>query len=95
MPWVRCKAAAGPKLQRRRATCASRVSIRRRLLLDEVLRVGELVDQTGVMDVDVLFAGIRVSDFEAAQTWYERFFARPADVVAHENEVMWQVTDRG
>jgi hypothetical protein len=26
--------------------------------------------------------------------WYERFFARPADVVAHENEVMWQVTDR-
>lgn len=48
-----------------------------------------------VMDVDVLFAGIPVSDFKAALTWYERFFARPADVVAHENEVMWQVTDRG
>jgi predicted enzyme related to lactoylglutathione lyase len=47
------------------------------------------------MDVDVLFAGIPVSDFRAAQAWYERFFARPADVVAHENEVMWQVTDRG
>jgi predicted enzyme related to lactoylglutathione lyase len=47
------------------------------------------------MDVDVLFAGIPVSDFTAAQTWYERFFARPADVVAHETEVMWQVADRG
>jgi glyoxylase I family protein len=47
------------------------------------------------MDVDVLFAGIAVSDFKAAQAWYERFFARPADVVANEDEVMWQVTDRG
>jgi predicted enzyme related to lactoylglutathione lyase len=47
------------------------------------------------MDVDVLFARIPVSDFKAAQTWYELFFARAADVVAHEEEVMWQVTDRG
>jgi predicted enzyme related to lactoylglutathione lyase len=47
------------------------------------------------MDVDVLFAGMPVSDFEAAQAWYERFFGRPADVVAHEHEVMWRVTDRG
>src|SRR5262249_7259945 len=51
--------------------------------------------QAEVMDVDVLFAGIPVSDFKAAQAWYERFFARPADVVANEEEVMWQVTDRG
>jgi predicted enzyme related to lactoylglutathione lyase len=47
------------------------------------------------MDADVLFAGVAVSDFRVAQAWYERFFARPADVVAHEEEVMWQVTDRG
>jgi predicted enzyme related to lactoylglutathione lyase len=47
------------------------------------------------MDVDVLFAGIAVSDFKGAQAWYQRFFARPADVVANEEEVMWQVTDRG
>jgi len=47
------------------------------------------------MDVNVLFAGIAVSDFKAAQAWYERFFDRPADVVANEDEVMWQVTDRG
>jgi hypothetical protein len=46
------------------------------------------------MDADVLFVGVAVSDFMAAQAWYERFFARPADVVAHEQEVMWQVTDR-
>jgi hypothetical protein len=43
---------------------------------------------------DVLFAGVAVRDFPAARAWYEDFFAHPADVVAHENEVMWQVTDR-
>ena len=47
------------------------------------------------MNVDVLFACVPVSDFEAALSWYERLFARPPDVVAHEHEVMWQVTDRG
>ena len=47
------------------------------------------------MDVDVLFVGIPVSDFTAAQAWYERFFARAADVVAHETEVMWQVAGCG
>jgi catechol 2,3-dioxygenase-like lactoylglutathione lyase family enzyme len=47
------------------------------------------------MDFDVLFAGVAVSDFKAAQGWYEHFFARPADVVAHDEEVMWQVTERG
>jgi hypothetical protein len=31
------------------------------------------------MGVDVLFAGIPVSDFDAARTWYERFFTRHAD----------------
>src|SRR5215468_1731998 len=51
--------------------------------------------QAGVMNADVLFVGVAVSDFRAAQAWYERFFARPADVVAHEEEVMWQVTERG
>ena len=46
------------------------------------------------MDVDVLFVGVAVSDFNAAQAWYERFFARPPDVVAHETEVMWQIAER-
>ena len=44
---------------------------------------------------NVLFARIAVSDFQAAQSWYERFFGRPPDVVAHPEEVMWQVTHRG
>jgi catechol 2,3-dioxygenase-like lactoylglutathione lyase family enzyme len=47
------------------------------------------------MKVDVLFACVPVSDFEASLAWYERLFARPPDVIAHEHEVMWQVTDRG
>lgn len=47
------------------------------------------------MDVNVLFAGIPVDDFEAARSWYERFFARPPDVVAHENEVLWRCADAG
>jgi predicted enzyme related to lactoylglutathione lyase len=47
------------------------------------------------MDIEVLFTGIAVTNFETARAWYERFFARPADVIAHETEVMWQVTDRG
>jgi predicted enzyme related to lactoylglutathione lyase len=46
------------------------------------------------MNVDVLFVGVAVGDFNAARAWYERFFARVPDVVAHEAEVMWQVTER-
>jgi predicted enzyme related to lactoylglutathione lyase len=45
------------------------------------------------MDINVLFAAMPVTDFETAQAWYERFFARPADVVAHKTEVMWQITE--
>ena len=47
------------------------------------------------MDVEILFAGVAVSDFPVSQSWYERFFARRADVIAHETEVMWQVTEHG
>jgi glyoxylase I family protein len=47
------------------------------------------------VDFDVLFSGVPVSDFNAAQLWYERFFGRPADIVAHETEVMWRVSDGG
>ncbi len=47
------------------------------------------------MDAETLFAGIAVSEFETAQRWYERFFDRPADVVAHATEVMWKATESG
>ena len=43
----------------------------------------------------MLFARVAVTNFQAALDWYERFFARPPDVIAHENEVMWRVTDGG
>ena len=47
------------------------------------------------MDADVLFAAAAVTDFGVARAWYERFFGRPPDVVAHDEEVMWQVTMGG
>lgn len=47
------------------------------------------------MDVDVLFVAMAVSDFKVARAWYEGFFARPPDLIAHDEEVMWRVTDQG
>jgi predicted enzyme related to lactoylglutathione lyase len=47
------------------------------------------------MEFEVLFTGMPVRDFKAARAWYERFFDRPADIVAHEHEVMWRVTEGG
>ncbi len=47
------------------------------------------------MKVDVLFVGMRVRDFAVANDWYQRFFARPADIVADDEEVMWQLTGGG
>jgi predicted enzyme related to lactoylglutathione lyase len=47
------------------------------------------------MDVNVLFAGVAVADFQAARAWYELFFGRTPDVIAHDEEVMWQVTRAG
>ena len=40
------------------------------------------------MDVDLLFAGATVTDFEEAQAWYERFFGRAPNIVANDEEVM-------
>lgn len=47
------------------------------------------------MDLDVLFSGVPVNDFNESQVWYARFFGRAADVVAHDAEVMWRVSDGG
>jgi predicted enzyme related to lactoylglutathione lyase len=44
-------------------------------------------------DVDILFAGIAVSDFAAAVDWYARLFGRPADVIVKDDEVMWRLAD--
>jgi predicted enzyme related to lactoylglutathione lyase len=45
------------------------------------------------MEILIGFTGVPVSDFAAARTFYERFFGRPADVVAHETEVMWRLAE--
>ncbi|MDP9257309.1 MAG: VOC family protein [Actinomycetota bacterium] len=47
------------------------------------------------MGVTHVFAGIPVADFEAARAWYERFAARPPDLVPHSREAAWQLTESG
>ncbi len=47
------------------------------------------------MAIDHLFSGIPTADFGKAVTWYEQFTGRPADVVVHEREVMWRMTETG
>jgi hypothetical protein len=44
------------------------------------------------MSVTHVFAGIPVADFDAALPWYERFAARPPDLVPHSREAAWQLT---
>lgn len=43
----------------------------------------------------MLFAGIPVTDLQTAGPWYERLLGRPADVVVHQSEVMWQLAPGG
>ena len=45
--------------------------------------------------MELLFSGVPVADFAAATQWYERFFGRPPDVVVHDHEVMWRVSESG
>ena len=47
------------------------------------------------MTVNVLFAGVAVSDLEEALDWYERFLGGPPDMAPHEGERAWQLTSDG
>jgi predicted enzyme related to lactoylglutathione lyase len=47
------------------------------------------------MKASQLFAGMPVADFAEARQWYEELFGRAPDVVAHDEEVMWQVAGTG
>lgn len=47
------------------------------------------------MSVTVAFAGIAVADFSAMVEWYERLLGRPADMLPHETEAAWQLTEGG
>jgi catechol 2,3-dioxygenase-like lactoylglutathione lyase family enzyme len=39
-----------------------------------------------------LFAGLRVSDFEASRAWYERLLGEPS-FFPHDKEVVWTVAE--
>jgi predicted enzyme related to lactoylglutathione lyase len=45
------------------------------------------------MQVDVLFAGVPVTDLGAAAPWYERLLGRAADIIVNDNEVMWMIAE--
>jgi len=43
----------------------------------------------------LLFGGIPVSDYRLAREWYEVFFGREPDLLPHDTEAAWQLTDGG
>jgi predicted enzyme related to lactoylglutathione lyase len=43
--------------------------------------------------INVLFAGIAVSDLDAAVDWYERLLDSPPDMAPNERERAWRLTD--
>jgi catechol 2,3-dioxygenase-like lactoylglutathione lyase family enzyme len=47
------------------------------------------------MAITHLFAGIPVSDYDAAVAWYERLLGRPPDRLPTDGEAMWHVRDGG
>lgn len=44
------------------------------------------------METTHVFAGLAVSDYEAARSWYERLFGRPPDVLPKADEAVWQLS---
>jgi catechol 2,3-dioxygenase-like lactoylglutathione lyase family enzyme len=42
-----------------------------------------------------VFAGIPVAEFAASRDWYEALLGRPPDMVPHDSEVAWRLTDSG
>jgi predicted enzyme related to lactoylglutathione lyase len=48
-----------------------------------------------VPKVDVLFAGVPVTDLEAAIAWYSSVLGRGPDVPVNDDEVMWQCSQAG
>jgi catechol 2,3-dioxygenase-like lactoylglutathione lyase family enzyme len=47
----------------------------------------------GGMTVEYVFAGVAVTDLEAAIAWYERLLGRPPDVRPNEREAMWRLAE--
>jgi predicted enzyme related to lactoylglutathione lyase len=40
-----------------------------------------------------LFAGIRVSDYETAKSWYERLLGEEASFMPHATEAVWELAE--
>ena len=40
-----------------------------------------------------LFAGIPVSDYQAALTWYERLLGSEPSLIAHASEAVWELAE--
>ena len=40
-----------------------------------------------------LYAGIRVSDYEAARPWYERLLGAEPSFLAHATEAVWELAE--
>ncbi|MFF0746339.1 VOC family protein [Streptomyces sp. NPDC004111] len=40
-----------------------------------------------------LFAGIPVTDYAAALSWYQRFFGREPSLLPHDTEAVWEVAE--
>jgi predicted enzyme related to lactoylglutathione lyase len=43
----------------------------------------------------IVFAGMAVTDYAAAEDWYERLFGRPADMHPNDHEAVWQLAEGG
>jgi catechol 2,3-dioxygenase-like lactoylglutathione lyase family enzyme len=41
------------------------------------------------------FAGVPISDYDAAAAWYERLFGRPPDMLPNDHEAVWQLSEAG
>jgi predicted enzyme related to lactoylglutathione lyase len=46
-----------------------------------------------MIEIQVMFSSVPVSNFDAAVEWYGRLFGRDCDVVVHDTEVMWRLAD--
>jgi hypothetical protein len=44
-----------------------------------------------MVDVQVLFVGVAVTELGRARPWYELLFGRAADIIPNDDEVMWRV----
>ena len=47
------------------------------------------------MNISVAFMGVAVADYQAACRWYERLMGRSPDMIPHENEVVWKLSETG